>query len=101
MIFASVAASDKMKPVINVLPDTLDDVSTKLENIGLRIATEKSKFMFRSPPRKYLRKITLTVRPQPLEHAHQHRFLRFMLDAPRKNSLSQVTNLHMKIKCTS
>lgn len=68
MIFASVAASEKMKPVINVLPDTLDDVSIKLENIGLRIATEESRFMFQNPPRKYLCKITLTVRPHPLQH---------------------------------
>lgn len=90
------AASDKMRPIINALQDTLGDLSAKLENIVLRIATEKSKFMVQRPPRKYVPSITLTVRFQPLQRAHQHRFLG--LNAPRNNSIPRITNLLIKIK---
>lgn len=70
------AANDEMGPLIKALKNTLDDLTAKLENIGLRIATEKSKFMVQSPPRKYLNEITLTVRSQ-----RQRRFLGIMLGA--------------------
>lgn len=55
------ADSTQMRLLTKVIQAMLDDLSAKLERVGLRIAIQKSKFMVQNPPPKYLPKTTLTV----------------------------------------
>lgn len=61
---------------------TLDKLSVTLEDIGVCIATQKSKLIVRWTPRTYLLKTIVVFRSEPPERTYKHRFLGLTLEAP-------------------